>query len=590
MLGVVAAIPLWPHRFGPRDALILLALCAAAYIGNMAAVSLFSGVDLLLGGVAVMFAAIRRSLVETVIVAVIGSLHTLVLWGHPYALVIFVLEAACVRLMYGRWGREITAYDAVFWLLAGVPLVLAFYGAVLGMDRVAVSLIALKQPVNGLLYAAVASLLHHALLLRQVRRSKSPGDTRFADLLAPMLITFALVPTLVVLSLYTQFERRQILENVHAGLERTVRDLVPAEPVWAGLGYALESWRDRLPPLGADDPAVALVDGDGVAVVEEPAAWLSRRPVASDVRPGLVKRQGDGRVATMAREHEAYYVHRVTSLQPLEGSGLDLMLGVRATPYVDRLRTLQLAALALASMIGLASVISARAVARRTGALLDPILTRLGRVPENLHKHDPEPWPAPPVTELRAVTDGLAHLEAKLTHQLGELAESERRYRAIANNLPGGVYQRKMTPDRRVHFTYLSPNYEQIFGIDPERALEEPQLLTLPIHPEDRPGYEAALERSADRLEALDVTFRLYHPDGRTRWVRSLGQPRREVDGTITWDGIAIDETARKEAEQRLVGHAVNSVTPLWPVRQTRESSRPSSSSGKAWPDPGYAL
>lgn len=100
MLGAIAAFPLWLPRFAPRDALILLGLCAAANIGNMAAVSLFSGVDLLLGGIAVMFAAIRRSLVETVIVAVVGSLHTLVLWDHPYALVIFVLEAACVRLMY----------------------------------------------------------------------------------------------------------------------------------------------------------------------------------------------------------------------------------------------------------------------------------------------------------------------------------------------------------------------------------------------------------------------------------------------------------------------------------------------------------
>ncbi len=552
MLLASVAMPALPRRFGRGDALTLVLLCAAAYVGNVAAVSLFSGVDLLLGGIAVMFTALRRSLAETMIVAGIGSLHTLVLWGHPYALVILVLEAIWVRFLYERWGREITLYDALFWLVVGVPLVAALYGVALGMDRLAVTLIALKQPVNGLLYTAVASLLHHFLLLRQAWHQKGYPRGRFADLLAPLLIVFALVPTLLVLSLYTQIEQRQRLKEITASLDAEAHELNSRVTAPTELDRAMESWRNRLGPFGSKGPVIALVNEAGEAVKEEPPGWLSRRPEKTAMRPGLAKRQNDAIAATMAREQDAYYAHRVTDLPALQSSGLELVVGVSAAPFVDRLRTLQLTALTLASVIGLGSVVGANAIARRAGRIVDPILTRLYRVPANLREDISEPWPEPPIVELKAVTDGLAGLEGDLSHQMRALADSEERYRAIATNLPGGVYQRTMTPDGEIRFPYLSSSYGQIFGLDMERALQEPEFMMEIIHPEDRPRYHAALERSARVMEALDVEFRVCHPDGRMHWVRSLGQPRRGADGTITWDGIAIDETARKAAEHRL--------------------------------------
>ena len=40
--------------------------------------------------------------------------------------------------------------------------------------------------------------------------------------------------------------------------------------------------------------------------------------------------------------------------------------------------------------------------------------------------------------------------------------------------------------------------------------------------------------------------------DGHFLWVRSIGHPRRLADGTVIWDGVALDVTDRREALEAL--------------------------------------
>ncbi|MEM9279867.1 MAG: LuxR C-terminal-related transcriptional regulator [Pseudomonadota bacterium] len=50
----------------------------------------------------------------------------------------------------------------------------------------------------------------------------------------------------------------------------------------------------------------------------------------------------------------------------------------------------------------------------------------------------------------------------------------------------------------------------------------------------------------------MDTEVRVEAPNGTYRWVRSLGQPRRQVDGSTIWDGVALDVTDRREALEAL--------------------------------------
>lgn len=121
-------------------------------------------------------------------------------------------------------------------------------------------------------------------------------------------------------------------------------------------------------------------------------------------------------------------------------------------------------------------------------------------------------------------------------------------------HFPGHTMQRVRTPDGRYRYTYVSPGVRETFGLDPD-ALRDPAGVSHEwLPPEDRERFLAALERSAATLEPLDEEVRVRRPDGQVRWVRSIGQPRRLPDGSVAWDGVALDVTDRHEAQAALAG------------------------------------
>lgn len=136
---------------------ILLAL--GALVGNAASVNLLFGVDLIFGSVAVVLAAMLLGVVPAVVVAVTGGAYTLLIWGHPYALVIFTAEALVVAGLYRYKKLNPVISDALFWVLVGVPLIYFFYSHVMAMPPEAVSTILFKQPINGLFNALIAGIL-----------------------------------------------------------------------------------------------------------------------------------------------------------------------------------------------------------------------------------------------------------------------------------------------------------------------------------------------------------------------------------------------------------------------------------------------
>jgi PAS domain S-box-containing protein len=74
------------------------------------------------------------------------------------------------------------------------------------------------------------------------------------------------------------------------------------------------------------------------------------------------------------------------------------------------------------------------------------------------------------------------------------------------------------------------------------------------IHPEDREPTRLAVERSIAERAGYDVHYRTVDPEtGATRWVRAIGRTFYAPDGTPRrFDGVTLDVTAQREAEQRL--------------------------------------
>ncbi len=122
----------------------------------------------------------------------------------------------------------------------------------------------------------------------------------------------------------------------------------------------------------------------------------------------------------------------------------------------------------------------------------------------------------------------------------------------LAGHFPGHSMQRVRTPDGRYRYTHVSPGVRETFGLDPAALLAAEAVSHDWLPEPDRGRFVAALERSAATLATLDEEVRVTLPDGRIRWVRSIGHPRRLPDGSVLWDGVALDITDRHEARAAL--------------------------------------
>lgn len=131
------------------------------------------------------------------------------------------------------------------------------------------------------------------------------------------------------------------------------------------------------------------------------------------------------------------------------------------------------------------------------------------------------------------------------------LQETERRYLTVAGNLPGAVYQRVMYPDGTIVYPYISRGVFETHGVDAEDVKRDGNLLTGRVHPDDRERFANALKQSAEDNTPFDMEVRNTKPDGQLVWVRSLARSRHREDGAIVWDGLFVDITARKQAEER---------------------------------------
>jgi PAS domain S-box-containing protein len=132
------------------------------------------------------------------------------------------------------------------------------------------------------------------------------------------------------------------------------------------------------------------------------------------------------------------------------------------------------------------------------------------------------------------------------------LRESEARYQRIAANAPGMVYQFVLRADGTMAFPFVSDGCLDVYGVEPAAVRRDAQVLIEAIHPDDRPDFERSVAESAERLLPWQWEGRFRMASGEVRWAHGASRPERQPDGSILWDGMLMDVTARKQAEVAL--------------------------------------
>ena len=127
------------------------------------------------------------------------------------------------------------------------------------------------------------------------------------------------------------------------------------------------------------------------------------------------------------------------------------------------------------------------------------------------------------------------------------LRESETRFRMVAENLDEIVWI--MTADA-TEYLYISPSFDDIWGIDRETLYDDPESYLPLIHPEDR---DRVRENFAELPDAeFEEEFRIVRPDGERRWLHAQGELAENGDGFACIVGIGQDITDRVQYERKL--------------------------------------
>jgi len=131
------------------------------------------------------------------------------------------------------------------------------------------------------------------------------------------------------------------------------------------------------------------------------------------------------------------------------------------------------------------------------------------------------------------------------------LKDSETRFRTLASNLPGMVFDLQRGVLGEYRFVFVSEGCHKLFGIKQHEILGTAQRFFDAFEPEDRRSVFDALEASAATGTPLAWEGRL-RGRARGRWVDLSSAPQRHGDGTVVWQGIATNITGAKEIEAEL--------------------------------------
>ncbi|UBF26219.1 response regulator [Kovacikia minuta CCNUW1] len=192
----------------------------------------------------------------------------------------------------------------------------------------------------------------------------------------------------------------------------------------------------------------------------------------------------------------------------------------------------------------------------------------------NLAHHSTQPLPTDSsIAEVQGLTQSFNQMAEQLLQlfQVKVEAEanrrSEARFQQLAAAVPGMIYTLTQYPDGTQRFEYVSSASRTILGLEPEQVLENSNSVIDQIHPDDRSTYNEVSAQSVASMKAFSLSFRNVTPSGQIRWVEASSRPLLNANGSISWYGILLDVSNRKQAEialrqyERVIASTTDGIT-----------------------------
>ena len=560
----------------------ILALALLALAGNYFHLPLLFGLDFVFGSIAVMLAVILLGTLPAVVVASVGGLYTLVLWGTPYPMVIFVIEALVVSLVYRRWVHNVVLADLLYWLVMGIPLIWIFYRGIIGMDWEPTAMIALKQGVNALFNTLIASLLvMFWLLLRRGEQAPRKDGLSLSNILfhAMLPVTLLAGTTPILYESYTQRGEQELFmaERLNdRAVELAQRLKTDYQQGRERYDYHLARVQSR------EDLTLAIVSADGQVLASRGDLSVMRDDQEGSIEASshelLIWLPG-GSMSAVGRWKQGFYFLAV----PVEGDpGIDRVYAQMSTaPVVQALEKQRVKLFALlAAIIALATLVSfvvSQAISRPLRKL-NLASTELGA---EIAAGRPPVWPTSQIFEYGGLAMTLSDMSRQLSISFYQQAQAktklefliQERTRELANTadqlqavLTAASEFAIVVTDTNGLITLFNPGAEKMTGYTAEELIgkQTPARFHLP---EEITARAAELSRAYDQsIEGFKAFVEMVDREGaETRewtFVQKNGlhipvsltvTPQIDDEGnTIGYLGIAVDISERKAMQTAL--------------------------------------
>lgn len=135
---------------------------------------------------------------------------------------------------------------------------------------------------------------------------------------------------------------------------------------------------------------------------------------------------------------------------------------------------------------------------------------------------------------------------------LSALRESEARFHALAEHIPGATFQCERDGAGRFGFSFVSQGVEALFGVSAEAAMRRASALFRAIEPADRVRLHEIFRNASDDSGPIETELRTRECDGFSRVIQLIARPRRRDDGSAVWEGLFLDATERHDVLEAL--------------------------------------
>lgn len=471
-----------------------LGLALFAVIGNIINLPLFFGVHFLFGSVAVMLAVRLIGLWPAILVALAGGTYTWILWGHPYAMLTFTLEAVTVSLLYQRGVKNLVLADLAFWLVAGATLAPVVYMGVLGMDMSSAIMITLKQSLNGLFNALIAGLLVKILIWRfHDSLNWLPSHFELRDLLFHVLLTLALVAGSVPLIVDSYDEKTEQEKRLASVLDRVLTTIEERLQEQSNDLQVFEAELQHFEYTGAIS-GIALISAQGNVIAQagevtapSSGATHALANVATNLQVWLPESSG----SLVNRWKDGVYQYRL----PVTGlpEGRELIAYKSAEQLVQAVENQRNESFAFLAAMTLLSILISSLLSRVLTQPLIKLDKASKHLPEKIRRREQPVLPKSRIDEYNILSNSLQTMSNTLTQTFAELdnaragleQEVEARTRELANTstmlrnvLEASTELAIIATDTEGTVSLFNTGAENLLGYDSSEVIDK-QSLTL---------------------------------------------------------------------------------------------------------------